>query len=133
MLLYVADTCLQDGRTIGVVRIAGTLASIEATFQQLQTVMLWALLLTSILAVLVGMRLAKQFTAPLRKLPLSPEKSPEKWEKRAHIRTGDEVEVLAHTLNQLTSHLDDKSERNGRGKAQIRANSRAHGERCTAS
>nr|WP_320146447.1 ATP-binding protein [uncultured Anaeromusa sp.] len=108
-LLYVAVPVLQDGRTIGVVRIAGTLASIEATFQQLQTVMLWALLLTSLLAVLVGIRLAKQFTAPIEEITaVAREIAGGNWEKRAHIRTGDEVEVLAHTLNQLTSHLDDK-------------------------
>lgn len=85
-LLYVAVPVLQDGRTIGIVRIAGTLASIEATFQQLQTVMLWALLLTSLLAVLVGMRLAKQFTGPIEEITaVAREIAGGNWEKRAHI------------------------------------------------
>lgn len=108
-MLYAAVPVLDNERTVGVIRVAGTLASVEGTFQQLRSVMVGALLLTSLLAVLVGMRLARQFTAPIEEITaVAREITRGNWDKRAHIRTGDEVEVLAHTLNQLTSSLDDK-------------------------
>lgn len=108
-MLYVAIPVLQSGEILGVVRVASTLAHVEAAFSQIRSVLLTAIFLTSLLAVVVSIRLARKYTAPLEEITDTARQIADgRLDQRVHIRTGDELEMLAHTLNNLASNLDDK-------------------------
>ncbi|MDU4961232.1 MAG: ATP-binding protein [Sporomusaceae bacterium] len=106
--LYTAVPLLQQGRVAGVVRVASSLTPLEASFANIRSVLLAAFALTSLLAVLISIRLAGKFTSPLEEITrVAQEMAQGHLDKRVHIHTGDEIELLAHTLNKLASSLDD--------------------------
>ncbi|MDT8902126.1 ATP-binding protein [Anaeroselena agilis] len=107
--LYVAIPMRDGAETVGVVRVAATLAHVEAAFGRIRTVLLLAFFVTSLFAVLVSFRLARKYTAPLETITkVARHMGQGHLNRRVHIRTGDEIEVLAHTLNNLAASLDDK-------------------------
>lgn len=107
-MLYVA-TAIREGKSLGgVVRVSTTLKPIEEAFDGLRNVLLVAFVLTAGLAVLISFRVARKFTAPLEAITVAARQIGEgHWEERVHIKTGDELEILAHTLNKLAANLDD--------------------------
>lgn len=108
-VLYVAIPFHHQSQIIGVLRISNTLAQVEANFREIRSVLIAAFLITSLLAIAVSVRLAGKFTAPLEKITHAAQEIAQgNLEKRVHIHTGDEVEILAHALNNLASNLDDK-------------------------
>jgi two-component system phosphate regulon sensor histidine kinase PhoR len=108
-LLYVAVPVRDGAETIGVVRVAATLASVEAAFNRIRSILLIAFLVTSVFGVLLSFRLARKYTAPLEKITrVARQMGKGHLEKRVHIKTGDEIEVLGHTLNNLAASLEDK-------------------------
>lgn len=108
-MLYIAIPMKQAGVATGVVRVSTTLGPIEEAFNSLRNVLIAAFLLTSALAVLVSLRLARKFTAPIEEITaVAHQMSEGRLEERVYIKTGDEVEILAHTLNTLAANLDDK-------------------------
>lgn len=108
-LLYVAVPVRDGAQTVGVVRVAATLASVEAAFSQIRSVLLIAFLVTSVFGVLLSFRLARKYTAPLEKITqVARQMGLGQLDKRVTIKTGDEIEVLGHTLNNLAASLDDK-------------------------
>lgn len=107
-MLYVATT-IQEGKSLaGVVRVSTTLKPIEEEFNRLRNVLLAAFVLTAGLALLISFRVARKFTAPLETITAAARQMGEgHLEERVHIKTGDELEILAHTLNKLAANLDD--------------------------
>lgn len=108
-MLYVAIPIRNDNEIVGSVRISSTLAAIDAGFNQIKSTLLIAILLTSFLAILLSIWLARKYTAPLEEITAAAcDIANGNLDRRLHVRTGDELELLAHTLNNLTSNLDDK-------------------------
>jgi two-component system phosphate regulon sensor histidine kinase PhoR len=108
-LLYVAIPIRDGKETIGVVRVAATLAHVEADFGRIRSVLLIAFFITSLFAVLLSIRLARRYTAPLETITkVARHMGQGNLNRRVHIRTGDEIEILGHTLNNLAASLDDK-------------------------
>jgi two-component system phosphate regulon sensor histidine kinase PhoR len=108
-MLYVAIPIRNGNEIVGAVRISSTLAAIDAGFNQIKSTLLAAILLTSLLAVLLSIWLARKYTAPLEEITTAARDIANgNLNRRLHIRTGDELEILAHTVNNLTSNLDDK-------------------------
>lgn len=108
-MLYVANPINNGSEIIGAVRISSTLAAVEAGFNQIKSTLLITIFLTSFLAILLSIRLAQKYTAPLEEITTAAQEMANgNLDRRLHIRTGDELELLAHTLNNLTSNLDDK-------------------------
>lgn len=107
-LLYTAVPLTEQGKIVGAVRLASSLAPIEANFANVRSVLFAAFAITSLLAILISIRLAGKFTSPLEEITqVAQEMAKGHLDKRVHVRTGDEMELLAHTLNQLASSLDD--------------------------
>ncbi len=107
--LYAAIPMRDGAETTGVIRVAATLAHVEAGFGQIRNVLLLAFFITSVLAVLLSFRLARKYTAPLETITkVARHMGQGHLDRRVHIRTGDEIEVLGHTLNNLAASLDDK-------------------------
>lgn len=108
-LLYAAVPLRDGAATVGVVRVAQTLAHFEAGFSRIRTVLLAALLVTSLLAIFLSVRLARRYTAPLAEITRAARLIGQgRLASRVHVRTGDELEILGHTLNNLASGLDEK-------------------------
>ena len=106
--LYTAVPLNEKGRAIGVVRLAVSLTPLEENFLTVCTVLFAAFAITSLLAIGVSIHLAGKFTSPLEEITrVAQEMGEGHLDKRVHIRTGDEIELLAHTLNKLASSLDD--------------------------
>lgn len=109
-LLYVAIPLHNGVETVGVVRVAQTLAHIQAGFAQIRSVLLAAFLVAALLAVFLSVRLAHRYTAPLEEITRVARLIGQgQLTTRVYVkRTGDELEVLGHTLNNLATGLDEK-------------------------
>lgn len=108
-MLYAAMAIKQGNEILGVVRVASTLSHVEAGFGEIRSALLTALALTSFMAIFISIKLSRRYTAPLEKITVVAGKiASGNLNARIHIRTHDELEVLAHTINTLTSNLEDK-------------------------
>jgi len=108
-LLYIAIPMKQENEITGVLRASTTLAHVEAVFNEIRTFLFLSFLLTSFLAIILSIRLARKYTAPIEEITeLAKQMGTGLLDKRVHLRTGDELEVLGHTLNNLASSLDEK-------------------------
>lgn len=108
-MLYVAVPARSGTEITGVVRVATPLTQVEYGFNKIRSALFAAMLITSLLSVLLGAKLAEKYTSPLESVIAAAREIAEgKLERRVHIHTGDELELLAHTLNNLTSSLEDK-------------------------
>jgi len=107
--MYIAVPMKQGDEITGVLRISTTLAHVEAGFNEMRNVLLFSFVLTALLAILLSIRLARRYTAPIEEITaIASQMGTGQLDKRVHLRTGDELEVLGHTLNNLASTLDDK-------------------------
>lgn len=108
-LLYTALPIWEDNEIIGVIRLDTPLTQVEAIYEKVRNTMIIVFLITLLLASALSVRLAKNFVAPLEEIiGVAKEIADGNLDKRLYLRTGDEVELLAHTLNHLASNLDDK-------------------------
>lgn len=108
-MLYVAIPVWEGTEVSGILRVASTLAAVDAGFASIKNTLLAAIFLASILAIMLGILLAKKYTTPLEEITEAARAIGNgNLECRLHIKTGDELELLAHTLNNLASNLDDK-------------------------
>jgi len=108
-MLYVSIPIKQDQELLGAVRVASTLAAVDNAFNNIKSTVLIAIVFTSLLAIALSIRLAQKVTAPLEEITIAARKIGEgNLHLRVHLRTEDELGLLAHTLNNLASNLDDK-------------------------
>lgn len=106
--LYAAIPIYHGQEILGVLRVASTLVQVEQAFREIQSAIVTALLFTCILAIALSIRLARKYTAPLEAITHTAKQMERgQLEQRVHIQTGDELELLAHTLNSLASNLED--------------------------
>lgn len=108
-LLYVAIPLYDAGEIIGIVRTSTTLSHVEAANNRIRAALLLAFLTTSLLAVAFSLQLARRYTAPIEAITtVARQMGDGCLDRRVHIRTGDEIEILGNTLNSLAGRLDDK-------------------------
>ncbi len=108
-MLYVSIPICYGSEVLGTVRVASTLATVDAGFNNIKSTLLITILITSLLAITLGIRLAQKYTAPLEEITnAAREIGDGNLDRRLYVRTGDELELLAHTLNHLAFNLDDK-------------------------
>lgn len=109
-VLYAAVPIRNEfGQVIGVVRTSETLRFIELGFRQIIYVLIGAMLLTLLISALISNRMAKHYTKPIEKITsTATEIASGQLNKKVQIRTGDELEVIAYSLNRLTANLEEK-------------------------
>jgi two-component system phosphate regulon sensor histidine kinase PhoR len=108
-LLYVSTPIFYENEITGVVRVAMPLDHVDAGYKKIFSVLLAAILLTSLVAIAFSLALAYKYTRPLEEIiDTANEIAEGTLSKRVFIKTGDELEILAHALNNLTSSLEDK-------------------------
>lgn len=107
--IYTAVPVFHHGNITGAIRASTTLANLEAINRQMQLAIFVSLLITSLLAAAASFYLARRYTSPIEAMAATTRRiAEEDIEQRIHIRTGDELELLAHSINHLTSRLEDK-------------------------
>ena len=108
--LYVAIPLKSDIASEALVlRLSSSLSAIESGFNKIRYALLAAYLLTAALVILVGIGFARKITAALESITATAKIiATGRLDVRTHVRTGDEIELLALTLNQLASNLEDK-------------------------
>jgi len=108
-LLYVAIPMHYGQKTVGIARVSTALSNVEQAYNEIRSVLLVAFCIASLLAIIISIRLARKYTAPLEQITaVAREIAKGHLDKRVHVHTGDELEILAHTLNLLASNLDEK-------------------------
>lgn len=108
-MLYVAVPVYHNKQRMGIVRTASALTPIETSYQSTRTFLITALLITILLTILIGTWLAHLYTKPIKQMTAIAQRiAGGDLAMRIHIHTNDELEVLAHAINKLTSTLEDK-------------------------
>lgn len=108
-LLYVSTPVFSQSEITGVVRVALPLDHVDAGYRKILSALLIASLLTSVVAVIFSLAFAYRYTRPLETVIHTANTIAEgDLSKRVFIKTGDELEILAHAINNLTSSLEDK-------------------------
>ena len=109
-MLYVAVPVYDAwGQPLGIVRTATSLSPIEAAYAHGRGMILLALLLTSLAALAAGLLLARHELRPIRRMTADARAiGGGDLRRRLAIHTGDELEMLAQTINQLTAGLAKK-------------------------
>lgn len=109
-MLYVAVPVYDaSANPLGIVRTATSLSPIEAAYAHGRSMILLALLLTSLAALAAGLLLAHHELRPIRRMTADARAiSDGDFKRRLAIQTGDELELLAQTINQLTAGLAKK-------------------------
>jgi two-component system phosphate regulon sensor histidine kinase PhoR len=80
-------------------------------FTQLLFVLSIAFGVTLILAILLSVNLSEKFIAPIEKITTAARRiASGRLSERVHVRSGNEIDVLALALNHLASRLEDKIE-----------------------
>jgi two-component system, OmpR family, phosphate regulon sensor histidine kinase PhoR len=107
--LYVTQPVYDGNQVIAVLRIATSLNHVEEGFSKIRNAILAALFLTLLLSIGMSMRLARKYTEPLEEITEAAQKIADgKLTTRIYLKTNDELEILSHAMNNLTSHLEDK-------------------------
>ena len=78
-------------------------------FSHLLFILSGAFLVTSLCAIILSINLAEKFTAPLETITTAARRiAAGRLTERVHVRTGNEIDILALALNNLASRLEDK-------------------------
>jgi two-component system phosphate regulon sensor histidine kinase PhoR len=109
-MLYVALPIREStGQITGIVRMASSLAPIENSYVHTRRTIISALFISTLITILLGLLLAQRQIRPIRQMTADArEITNGNLEKRLHIRTEDELEILANTINSLTTNLAKK-------------------------
>lgn len=108
-MFYVAVPAYIEGRFAGIVRTASTLAPIEREYQKTRDFILFAIFVTMLAAAVFGAWLSHLYARPIVSMTRTAQKIADgAWRTRIDLKTGDELEALARTINCLTSNLEEK-------------------------
>jgi len=104
---------LEDGKAVGAVQIAASLAGVEATLQRLLVTLLLGGALLTVVAALGGYALAARALRPIDQMTRTARRiSAEDLSARLDLpATDDEVGRLAATFDEMLSRLDDSFQR----------------------
>jgi two-component system phosphate regulon sensor histidine kinase PhoR len=107
--MYVATRLEQDGRTLGVLRTAVSLASVDRGLRSVQGRILIGGLLTVFLVAGVTWLISRRITQPLEQLRHGAQRfAGGELSHRLPLADAEEIAALAETLNQMAADLDDK-------------------------
>lgn len=105
-MLYVAVPVYQNGMLAGIVRTASTLQPIEDAYSVTRRAIYSALWVTCLLAIIIGLWLAHKNTRPILAIVTEAQRIAKgDFDRRMHLKTGDELELLAKAINSLTAGL----------------------------
>lgn len=107
-LMYIAQPIYKDGRVIGAVRLAKPLYEINHLLRRLYLNILIAVLAGLLVASLLGYRMAANITRPIKEITYTAENIAKgQFDRHINIYGKDEVGILAASINDMASRLDE--------------------------
>jgi len=108
-LLYAALPITDDGKVIGVIRVALPLSAVTSSFDAIHRVMLLGGLVALVVALGIGLFVARRVTKPVVQMQaIALQMSEGDFTVRAPIRSPDEIGALGRALNGLAARLREK-------------------------
>ncbi|AGL01048.1 two-component system histidine kinase PnpS [Desulfoscipio gibsoniae] len=108
-MMYVALPINANGSGEGFIRLALPLTEIKQAFWGLWSDMLKAILIAFLITTPVGLTLGKKITGPVEQLiEFARQISKGNYDGRIRVRSGDEIEKLAITLEQMADTIKEK-------------------------
>jgi len=108
---YVAKAVKTDNKLLGTVRLALPLSEIEQQIRVIYNVVLLGGIVASIIAFLIAYFISKGITSPITEMTdIAGRIAQEDFSKRARVSSGDELGLLARSLNKMADELQSKME-----------------------
>ncbi len=108
-LLYVALPIVDDGKVIGVLRVALPVSAVTSSYAAIHRVMLLGGLVALVVAFGIGLFVARRVTEPVVQMQtIARQMSEGDFTVRAPIRSPDEIGALGRALNGLAARLREK-------------------------
>jgi len=108
-MLYVALPLKEGTETLGVLRLALPLVSVEKTLSSIRKIVILGLLFAVFLAFILGTLLTAQTIRPInRMIQISRKYSEGDFSRRIIQSSKDEIGQLANTLNKMAQDIEDK-------------------------
>lgn len=107
-LMYIAQPIYKGSTIVGVVRMAKPLYEINNMINRLYINILVAVLAGLLVASLLGYRMAEKISRPIKEITYAAERiSKGQFDKQINIVSKDEVGVLANSINDMASKLNE--------------------------
>ncbi len=105
-MMYVAVPISHQGEVLGIARVALPLTEAESLVRRITVSMATAMAIAALLVILTAWLIARITTRPIREITAASKKiASGELEQKITIETGDEVEELAHSFNEMSSKL----------------------------
>ncbi len=90
-------------------RVSSPMTSVDSAFRHVRGALLAAILITSVISLLISLKLARSLLKPLEDITaVALNFAKGDLSRRIHVRSGNEFDLLAGTLNNLAGNLHDK-------------------------
>ena len=107
-MMYVAVTISHQGEVLGTARVALPLTEVESLVRQVTVIIITAMVAATLLVILAAWLIARITTRPIRQITAASKKMASgELEQKIAIQTGDEVQELAHSFNEMSSKLKE--------------------------
>ena len=104
--MYVAVPIVNQGKVLGVARVALPLTAVETSVNQVSRTVILAIVITTIIAILAAWLIARATTRPIRELTKASRKiASGELGQKITIRAGGEAGELAHAFNEMSLNL----------------------------
>lgn len=121
-MFYLALPLKEEGRLLGIVRLAVPLSELDAQLAHLRNVLLMVLLAALGLALALSYPFVLRLTRPLREMiGVAGELALGRLHQRVTIRSGDELADLGRVLNQMAADLETKMSEISEDRARLQA------------
>jgi two-component system phosphate regulon sensor histidine kinase PhoR len=105
-MMYVAVPIVNQGKVLGVARVALPLTAVNTLVNQVSRTVILAIVITTIIAILAAWLIARATTRPIRELTKASRKiASGELRQKITIRAGGEAGELAHAFNEMSLNL----------------------------
>jgi two-component system phosphate regulon sensor histidine kinase PhoR len=107
-MMYVAVPISHQGDVLGIARVALPLTEVDSLERRITVSIATAMAIAALLVILAAWVIARVTTRPIREITAASKKMASgELEQKINIETGDEVEELAHSFNEMSSKLKE--------------------------
>jgi len=107
-LMYVAVPVLSRGNTVGIARVAVSVASVESAINRARWTILAAMAVAAVVVILAAALIARMITRPVRQMTHAAQRmSSGEIEQTIPVMTKDEVGQLGHAFNEMSRSVRD--------------------------
>ncbi len=107
-LMYVAVPVVSQGSTVGIARVAVSVASVESAINRARWAILAAMAVAAVVVILAAALVARMITRPVRQMTRAAQRMTSgQLEQTLPIKTDDEVGQLGHAFNDMSRSVRD--------------------------